>query len=205
MVKANSFSLILIRHGRTAWNTERRYLGRTDLPLTEEGMRELKDKWQSPPQCRYLYASPARRCLQTAAIIFPDRELTVVNDLREIDFGYFEGKTAQEMSDDPIYSDWLSSGGLAPIADGEPLDFFIERCANSFRRVMTQLANKPPEREADPATDFLAAFVVHGGTIMALMSKFANPPRSYFSTRLDCGEALICHWDGLHLIDTGIK
>ena len=64
--------IIFIRHGLTAGNLQKRYIGRTDEPLCEEGILSLRSK--EYPQYEVLVCSPMRRCLQTAEIIFPHQD-----------------------------------------------------------------------------------------------------------------------------------
>ena len=54
----------LIRHGRTAGNLERRYIGSTDEPLCPEGRREVSGL--RAPEADRVFASPLKRCLETA-------------------------------------------------------------------------------------------------------------------------------------------
>ena len=72
-----TYKIHLIRHGLTAGNLEGRYIGRTDLPLCtqgEERLRRLMDG-HAYPDAERLYAPALRRCLQTAAILYPGREV----------------------------------------------------------------------------------------------------------------------------------
>lgn len=194
-----SFDLLLIRHGLTAWNAEKRYIGKTDLPLSEAGISQLRTKWPQPPCCQYLYSSPTLRCLQTAEVIFPGRAVNVVPGFRELAFGYFEGKTATEMMGDPLYEAWLESGGQGQIPGGESMSAFVERCTGSFRSTIIEIEQNRKEDEGCRSDGYLAALIVHGGTIMALMSALGYPPRSFFDTMLKCGGSLACRWDGKQL------
>jgi 2,3-bisphosphoglycerate-dependent phosphoglycerate mutase len=84
-------NLVLIRHGRTAWNAERRFLGATDLPLDEVGQREaagLGARWAGAFAA--VYSSPLLRARQTAAVLAPP-EARIVHDLRELAHGDLEG------------------------------------------------------------------------------------------------------------------
>ena len=63
--------MYLIRHGSTPGNRERRYIGRTEEDLCEEGILALKG--QEAPEVQRIYASPMRRCIQTAKILYPGR------------------------------------------------------------------------------------------------------------------------------------
>ena len=82
----------LIRHGRTEWNDTGRYQGQTDLPLSNEGAAELARADFSP---KTVYVTPLKRTQETARILFPDARQIVIDDLREMDFGAFEGDVAK--------------------------------------------------------------------------------------------------------------
>ena len=78
---------LLIRHGQTQGNREHRYIGcRTDEPLCPEGIAALQGK--SYPPAAKVYVSPLRRCLETAALLYPDVPTEVVEDFRECDFRF---------------------------------------------------------------------------------------------------------------------
>src|SRR5699024_3516046 len=91
--------MYLIRHGSTPGNREHRYIGRTEEDLCEEGILALKG--QEAPEVQRIYASPMRRCIQTAKILYPGRPPVKIEEFRECDFGRFEGKNYQELSGDP--------------------------------------------------------------------------------------------------------
>ena len=93
--------ILLIRHGKTQGNLERRYIGRTDEPLCEAGRAALEGR--SYPACDILLSSPMVRCLETGEILYPGKQPEIVPDLRECDFGRFEGKTYAELCTDPDY------------------------------------------------------------------------------------------------------
>ena len=94
----------LLRHGMTACNAEGRYQGRLDVPLSPEGAKALRAAEFAPET---VYVSPLRRAVQTAQILFPTSDLETVEDLAEIDFGDFDGRTADEMAGDPAYRAWV--------------------------------------------------------------------------------------------------
>ncbi len=105
--------VILLRHGKTAGNLAGRYIGRTDEPLCEAACRHLRE---SDPftVASHVLVSPLQRAVETARLLFPEAELTVCQDLREMDFGDFEGRTAEEMADDPVYEEWVRGGCTGP-------------------------------------------------------------------------------------------
>ena len=101
-----------IRHGLTAGNEKKRYIGKTDEPLSEQGSAQLKGK--TAPRVDVVAVSPMLRCMQTAQILYPRQKYRVVEDFRECDFGTFEGKNYLELSDDPAYKAWIDSNGKTP-------------------------------------------------------------------------------------------
>ena len=109
--------IYLIRHGKTKGNLEERYIGRTDEPLCEAGRENLK-KYQYP-QVEMVFTSPMKRCMQTAETIYPGQQYQCIEELRESDFGAFEGHTYKELSGDVRYQAWIDSGGTLPFPGGE--------------------------------------------------------------------------------------
>lgn len=159
--------ITLIRHGMTAGNLEKRYIGRTDEPLCPEGTAALNGR--SYPASGTLICSPMKRCIQTAQVIFPDKTPLIYPELRECDFGDFEGKNYLELTGNPDYQRWIDSGGALPFPGGESPEKFRRRCCAEFLRAVNE------NKSADALT-----FVVHGGTIMSIMERFAQPERGYF-------------------------
>jgi broad specificity phosphatase PhoE len=83
--------LLLIRHGATAWNAAGRIQGRTDVPLSAHGRRQVAG-WRVPEawrDARWL-ASPLARARQTAALL-TERPVTIEPRLCEMDWGEWEG------------------------------------------------------------------------------------------------------------------
>lgn len=182
--------IVLIRHGMTAGNMESRYIGRTDEPLCPDGIRQLNI---TPfPRCDILICSPMRRCTETADIIFPGQPQIICPELRECDFGRFEGKNYIELSEDPEYQKWVDSGAKLPFPDGESIDGFRRRTVSAF---LSALDNAGDAKSA--------AFVVHGGTIMAVMSGLAIPCMGYYDWHTNNGHGYIGEWDGTHIIVRG--
>jgi len=180
--------LIFIRHGQTAGNLRHNYVGRTDEPLCAEGLADLRQRQQAgfypPADC--LFVSPLRRCLETAALLYPDLPAQPIPDLRECDFGEFENRNYQDLSDNPDYQRWLDSNGQLAFPGGESREQFAERCRRGFALALAQLAasDRLPRR---------IAFVVHGGTIMALLSAYAGG--DYYSFMCANGAGYRCFWD----------
>ena len=164
--------IILIRHGKTYGNTLGRYIGTTDEELCPEGREEL-DALRERGQYRSIrpdlvYVSPLRRCRQTAEILFPGVPQEICRDFRECDFGKFENRNYKELSGNPAYQAWVDSGGTLPFPGGESREAFQERCRAEFARV---LRARRKQAGSSPV------FVVHGGTIMSILSAYAAPER----------------------------
>ena len=92
-------TLYLCRHGDTPWSTERRFAGKTDLPLTadgEESARLLGNRLRTLQlQFDLILASPLLRARQTAELAgFPAR---IDDRLMELGFGDYEGRTRAEI------------------------------------------------------------------------------------------------------------
>ena len=93
------YRLKIIRHGKTDANLNGAYIGITNSPLSKEGKDELFEKQEKfdYSTVQKVYTSPLLRCIQTAEILFPDRYTQTVNEILEMNFGDFEGKTADEL------------------------------------------------------------------------------------------------------------
>ena len=171
----------LIRHSMTKGNLEKRYVGsRTDEPLCREGIALLEGfSYPAGEQVERVIVSPMRRCVQTAQILFPGKELVLEPGLMECDFGAFENKNYEELSGDPAYQEWIDSNGTMPFPGGESMEGFQKRCREQFARILEACLEESVE---------LGAFVVHGGTIMSILSGFSKVPGDYFSWQVKNGE-----------------
>ena len=127
----------LIRHGMTEGNKKRCFNGcRTDEPLTAEGRDALK-AIEGIPEGAVLFSSPMKRALETAAIMFPDKEPVIIDDFREMDFGVFEGKNHSMLDGDPDYQAWLDSGGRMRVPGGESIADVVERSVKALARAVS--------------------------------------------------------------------
>ena len=94
--------IILIRHGETAWNRERRMQGQTDTPLSDIGRAQAEALGQRMATHPFsaLYSSDLSRAYETAAAVarVSGREIRRDPALRERTFGIFEGLTYAEMA-----------------------------------------------------------------------------------------------------------
>ena len=174
----------LIRHSKTYGNTLQRYIGITDEPLCQEGIDLLKGRQY--PECEKIFVSPLKRCRETAEIIYPGKEMAVVQKLAECDFGEFENKNYVELSGNPEYQKWINSNGMLPFPNGESRAGFQKRCVEGFLEAVDICI-----KEGISCT----SFIVHGGTIMSIMEEFARPHKDYYQWQLKNGEGFLLMMD----------
>ena len=162
--------LIIRRHGKTAGNRENRYVGRTDQPLCEDYLEEIKAIGADPLVSK-VYVSPLLRTKQTARLIFPNALQAEVKGLSEMDFGDFEGRTSDEMADDKAYIAWVEGKCEGFCPNGEDLSGFRSRVCQTFEKLALDAFDDNEEQ---------LVIVAHGGTIMAVLSSFAEEKKPYF-------------------------
>lgn len=179
--------IVMLRHFKTSGNLKGQYIGRLDEPLAggeeqEKNIEQLKERLRYLGEMDAVIVSPMRRCTQTAELLFPGKELRLCSSLRECDFGLFEGKTYEELKETKAYQEWLDSGGIFPFPGGESRETFTNRCEEGFREVADQLFAKLPSDGYQQA-----AMVVHGGTIMALFSRFGPKEKDFYDWQVENG------------------
>ncbi len=167
--------IIFIRHGATKGNLEKRYIGITDEELSAEGINKLKKT--TYPHGDKIIVSAMKRCIQTAHIIYPDREYIINEDLRECNFGIFENKSYEDLKDNKLYKDWLNSGGKTGFPEGESRQEFSARCCSAFICAVNTYSHCES-----------LVFVVHGGTIMAILEKYHISKKDFYSWQIKNGE-----------------
>lgn len=165
-----TYKIHLIRHGLTEGNLAQQYIGKTDLPLAGVGVAQLKQYADEHdyPKVDAVYSSPMLRCVQSARILYPAKDIQTVDKLREIDFGRFEGKTANELEGDPAYADW-AAGRINAAPDGEDNTEFAKRLCVGLNEIVRDMMAKKAEH---------AAVIMHGGAIMMLLASCALPRKS---------------------------
>jgi probable phosphoglycerate mutase len=117
--------LWLIRHGETEWSAEGRHTGRTDLPLTERGRQRAATlgKYLAGTKFAAVLCSPLQRARETCEIAGFGAQAVVDDNLREWDYGVYEGRTTQEIQAEiPGWNVWKN-----PIAGGETVEHVGER------------------------------------------------------------------------------
>lgn len=163
-----SYRIYLYRHGITQANLEGRYVGSTDVSLCEEGRKELRKLAEEKeyPAIGKLYASPLKRCLETAEILYPEMAVTTVDKIREYDFGIYENKTIAELKNVPGFLEWMESKMAKTPEQGENMEDFSERIREGFDEIIKDMMKNKISA---------AGVVTHGGVIMGIMGMCGLP------------------------------
>ena len=152
--------LYLLRHGLTRGNLEHLYYGSTDLPLCEEGMRQLdalrENGGYPDPEGLLIVTSGMLRTEQTLAAIYGETKHERWPALREMDFGAFEMHSYDELKGRAAYQAWLAGDMAENHTPGGESEREVQQ------RVLSALAALRSQKR-----DVLA--VVHGGTIVHIM------------------------------------
>lgn len=176
--------IYLIRHGETALKAGGAYQGWIDEPLSEEGRKALTPLLNPFPDIPggWVYVSPLRRARETASLVLPYCRQVVVEDLKEMNFGDFEGRTPDEMKEDPAYRAWVDSGCLDRCPNGETKAEFAARTCAAFERLVNVALGRG---------DDALYIVAHGGTQMVVMEAYVDPSKPFYSWLLECGSGYV--------------
>ena len=138
---------ILLRHGQTAMSAAKQYSGRANPELTELGKKQALAAAHALADTPIdaLVGSPLRRSQQTAAAVVKGRDLRVetVEDLIEVDFGRWEGKTFAEAdaADPELHARWLKDTSVA-CPGGESLRAVHRRVSAARRKLQQRYAGQ---------------------------------------------------------------
>ncbi len=134
--------LILVRHGRTDWSDQKRYCGWSDVPLNDRGRDQVGElgKKMHRHAVHKIYSSTMKRAVQSAGIVFAGRLVELVEELREMSFGLWDGLTHQEiMAQDPqAYSQWLENPLQITPSGGEGLADLAQRVRKGLHKILEQ-------------------------------------------------------------------
>ncbi len=154
--------LILVRHGETEWNKQRRYQGQTDIPLSARGRQqaELVAERLTSQKIDAIYASDLKRAWETAQIVAEKSVVNVSSEprLRELKFGILEGLTfdeAQTQYPDMIAA-WLEDFNNTP-ESAETIHAFNARIVS----LLDDLKGKHDEQ--------IVLLVGHGGSLSEIL------------------------------------
>ncbi|GED22079.1 histidine phosphatase family protein [Halomonas halmophila] len=169
MAVRDHLELVVVRHGLTSWNRERRYQGHRDIPLlmpeAEPDLERLREALAGVA-FDAVYCSDLTRCRQTLTHVLADNALELQRAsprfdarLRELHFGDYEGQTWATLKDDIGYRAWIDSRGQLATPGGESAD-------DLWARLSAWLEEVRDEAQSDGQRRVLA--VSHGGVIREL-------------------------------------
>ncbi len=159
----NKKELILIRHGETKWNKLKKYQGHMDIELNDWGRKQSEEaaKELANLEVDYFASSDLKRAKETAEIIaaFHDNNVSEYKELREMNFGDWEGKRFQEIqNENPLdFQKWIKDPVKYSPPSGESLEEFQERVLIGFNKIL----QKETKRNV---------IITHGGVIMIYLA-----------------------------------
>lgn len=178
--------LILIRHGVTEWNLSKRYCGSMDIGLSMQGRKQAKGLYKKlkGQKIHKVYSSTAKRAIQTAKIVFKGFRIQKAPDLKEIDFGCFEGLTYGQIMEryKKVYKKWLDNPFSTTIPKGEDLRCFRKRVAGALNKII--LANP----------DKTVAVVSHGGAISIFITHILKSAKDFWKKIPDAASISIIEY-----------
>lgn len=156
-------TLILIRHGETPYNRDKRYQGHKDTPLTRKGGRQTKEiasRLRNEP-LDAIYSSDLKRTRYTAEVIngYHSLKINILPQLREVDFGDWEGKTHDEIQREwkGLLNERNNKPSKIEIPGGESIKDLAKRVRTTVKKI---LSDHPDQR---------IAIITHGGPIRIIL------------------------------------
>src|SRR5262245_45554010 len=165
--------LLLARHGQSVSNAVRRFQGHQDVPLSDLGRRQAAalGKALRSGRLAHVYASPLERARLTAEAVVAELgvPLTLVDDLRELSLGEWEGCTIDEIRARPgdPYDRWVRDPVRHVPPGGEALPDVQQRAL----RAVDAIAAAHPDGHR-------VLLVSHGGVISACLAHWLGLPLS---------------------------
>lgn len=125
-----------------------------------------------------MFTSPLKRCTETAKILYPEQNPLVIDNLSECNFGEWEGKTADELKNDPDFKKWLAGDSSVKPPRGESNADFTRRVCKMFESIVEGLMKTGTTE---------SVIVTHGGVIMTLLAVYGLPQAKPFEWTMDNG------------------
>ena len=117
--------ILLVRHGQTEWNIQKKVMGDLPIPLNRVGRlqaRDLSKKLKGIPLTA-CYTSPVKRALETAAIILKGRSVPLIKEpcVAEIDYGEWQGRSFREIPHEPQFVTYFTRPSRSLPPKGESM------------------------------------------------------------------------------------
>lgn len=184
--------LIIVRHGITSWNKEGRWQGLIDIPLSEEGKRQIDETDETIRDLKIdvIYTSPLARVRQSQWVLVKDLKLDcpVVESpaLSERDYGIYAGKNKWDFEKEVGHIEFekVRRGWKTPIPDGETIEDVYNRVVPFYKETILK----------DLVAGKNVLVVSSGNTLRALIKYLDNLSESEVE-QLDLGFAAIFVYD----------
>ncbi len=182
-------TIFLLRHGETAWNKQRRVMGRLEIPLNRKGISQANRVARLLPnlEVHALYSSPLKRALDTAQILLEQNKIPmkIEPELTEVTFGWWEGNRYDDIIKDESYRRFLRSPLKSVVPGGETVGDVQKRGLKAIHRAALEI----PEGRL--------LFVSHGDVIRAILCHYLMVPLEEFRRlRIDNGSLSVLEVDG---------
>lgn len=175
-----SYIIHFIRHGAIDETLSGKYIGKTDVSLSEKGRADLLkfDCEYKYPGAQAVFTSPLKRCTETCKILYPELNPLAIAALSECSFGDWEGKTADELKSEPDFQKWLAGDSSVCPPHGESNTDFTRRICRMFESIVEGLMKTGTTE---------SVIVTHGGVIMTLLAVYGLPQAKPFEWTMDNG------------------
>ncbi|MGL5901980.1 MAG: histidine phosphatase family protein [Cetobacterium sp.] len=160
----------LIRHAQTYANVNHILAGWTDVDVTEKGLLEIKNYKEKGyyKEGTHYFSSDLKRCLKTAKIIAPDKDILINHRLREINFGDDENKTYSEVGNENYFRNWANNN-FKPF-NGESIKEFKERVNLIINEIIQKNYNEENQ----------IVIFTHSGFIRAILHNFFENEKGFW-------------------------
>ena len=178
----NEIKLYLIRHGKTYCNEKKLYCGKSDVDLTKNGIKELKENLKkiNYPKCDFYFTSGAKRANQTLEIICPENKYSKIAKFFEYDFGDFELKSYEELKLLKEYISWIDDKEeKIKCPNGESKEQFRKRIIEGFKELIAYFIEENIKT---------ALGVTHGGTIGMILEMLYDDKKKFYEWQPKNGE-----------------
>ncbi|PAV27986.1 histidine phosphatase family protein [Virgibacillus profundi] len=179
-------AITLFRHGMTEGNKRRAYMGWNDSPLCNEAVQTLTGYTFNPYSYDLFVSSDLQRCLTTIEILFSGVAPAVITELREMNFGTFQGKTYEELKAVNEYQQWINNLFTYTPPHGESFEQFTGRVQKGWDRLIDLIIQQGSKR---------AFIVTHGGVIRSLLHEFSPIEREFWEWSIPHGTGFVLTFD----------
>ena len=169
--------IILIRHGRTVGNENKWFYGATDLSLSEDGrrgIRERKEKGFYPPlpASVQVFTTGLCRTDETLALIYGEMPHAEIPELQEMNFGEYECHAFSELKDDPVFLEWGYDETLNfRLPGAETQREFRDRVTLGLEKLVAAHRQQEEVCRAVGEPAAVTLMICHGGVISEMMNQ----------------------------------